>query len=80
MNVRSVGNGVIAVTIPNAVNGVFELISVSGKSLARLNPATYSAGTHELVFNSAKVSNGMYVVRFVSDSMHSVSQPLSVIR
>jgi Carbohydrate binding domain/Cellulase (glycosyl hydrolase family 5)/Divergent InlB B-repeat domain len=80
MNVRLVGNGVIAVTIPRVAIGVFELISVSGKSIARLNPARYSAGTHELVFKSANVSNGMYLVRFVSDGMHSVSQPLSVIR
>jgi len=80
MNVRSVGNGVIAVTMSQAAVGVFDLISVSGKSIARLNPKIYRAGTHELVFKSASISNGMYLVRFVSDGMQSVSQPLSVIR
>jgi hypothetical protein len=80
MNVRSVGNGVIAVTMPQAASGVFELISVSGKTIARLNPKKYSAGTHELVFKSVNISNGMYLVRFISDCMNSVSQPLSVIR
>jgi len=80
MNVRSVGNNVIAVTLPRAVFGTFELISVSGRSIARLNPKMYSAGTHMLTIKSADISNGMYLVRFISDSMQTVSQPLSVIR
>jgi hypothetical protein len=80
MNARFIGNGVITVTLPKADYGVFELMSVSGKSIARQNAALYSAGTHMLVFKSAKVSNGMYLVRFISDDIHFVSQPLSVIR
>jgi hypothetical protein len=80
INARFVSNGVIAVTMPRAVFGVFELISVSGKSIARLNPKMYSAGAHELAFKSVNISNGMYLVRFITDNIQTVSQPLSVIR
>lgn len=78
VSMNSSGN--LAVTISQAVNGSFELIDLSGKSIARLNPASYAPGTYTMKFPVNNLSSGTYFIRVVSSSVNYVLSPVSIVR
>jgi len=80
MSAHSVNNGSFAVTLSRAVTGMFELVDISGKSVARLNTAAYAPGSYTLKFPVNNLSSGTYFLRLVSSGVKCVSSPVSIIK
>lgn len=57
------GKGTVQFTTSKAVDGSFELYSLSGKCLGRLPCATYPAGCSTLSWSNRKLTTGTYIVR-----------------
>lgn len=72
-------NGILTITTDAHIRGSFELLSVTGKCVAKLNTATYRSGSHDLDFGFRNLSAGMYVLR-LNDSDIRWSQIVNIMK
>jgi hypothetical protein len=74
------GAGTCSITITQTMTGAFELIDISGKSLARLSSATYVPGSYAITFPMHNLSTGTYMVLFTGQTDRHVVSPLIIIK
>ncbi len=76
----SKGNNNITMNNSVKISGSFELINISGKTVARVNAATYTPGSHVLNFPMSNLSSGTYFVRLANSYLKFVSSPVSIVK
>lgn len=54
-------------SLANASDVTIEIVDITGKTVYTVNNGTQTAGSHELSFNAASFSNGVYYVKISTD-------------
>lgn len=80
ITVLSRGSGKFTITTASNISGTFELLDISGKCVARLNPGRYSAGSHNLSFNTSNLSSGAFFIRFSNPDMQFCTRVVNILR